>query len=596
MGADFKVELIDSDGRVCGASALETDELLLGRDLLVQLGRESDPSVSRRHARLLRRGAALFVEDLGSRNGTLVNGVRAEGEVVVKAGDVIEVGRQRFRLRSAGATSVAFDSQPAPALFEGATLAATRSGAPERLRLIYDLTRLAGRALAPRDISARLVAVVERSVRPKGAAVYFAGSEAPIVGAADASPFSMELLSTRVIGEGHVLRMPGGAEPATALALPLAPESDSIGALVLSAIEERPFSDDDISFVVAAAALAGEALRRARLLRTMSLEATTEPADDEIVGRSSLLVKAKRTVDLIAPHDDLSVLLIGETGTGKELFARRVHRASGRSGPFVAVNVAALPADLLESELFGNTKGAFTGALTARTGYVEYAAGGTLFLDEIGEMPVALQAKLLRVLQEKKMNRVGDPRSIDVDVRIVAATNANISEKIAASQFREDLYFRLAGKEISIPPLRDREGDVLILVEALIRRNAGRTKPVVRAVSSVAMGHLSAYAWPGNVRELEGALRLAVIHAAADGQSTIGPEHLDPRILSGATGTAGRPLTLAEELEEAERRIVLKALRLSKGNKREAARQLGWSINTLRDRLERFSIGESDYG
>jgi DNA-binding NtrC family response regulator len=260
----------------------------------------------------------------------------------------------------------------------------------------------------------------------------------------------------------------------------------------------------------------------------------------------------------------------------------------------VALNVAALPSELLESELFGHTKGAFTGAASSRTGYLEFAAGGTLFLDEIGEMPAPLQAKLLRVLQERQMSRVGDPRPVDVDVRMVAATNADLPGKISAGVFREDLYYRLAGKEVRIPPLRDRPRDIPLLVSAFVRRNLGRTPRPVRAANPEALKILERYSWPGNVRQLEGTVRLAVIHAAAEGANEIRPEHLDERV-RGIASARVAPASLVEELAEAERRIVVKALRAAGGNKREAARLLKWSINTLRDRLDRYGITGNEY-
>jgi transcriptional regulator with PAS, ATPase and Fis domain len=293
-------------------------------------------------------------------------------------------------------------------------------------------------------------------------------------------------------------------------------------------------------------------------------------------------------------------LLIGETGTGKELFARRVHHKSGRAGPFVPVNMAALPADLLESELFGHVKGAFTGATQHRTGYVEHASGGTLFLDEIGEMPAALQAKLLRMLQEKKMNRLGDVRALEVDVRIVAATNASLTQKIQAGAFREDLYYRLAGKEIRLPPLRERAGDIGRLARVLLERVRANLGGRALRFGEEALAALSRYSWPGNVRQLESTVRLAAIHAAADGAAEIDVDHLDERVRIAAdappiTSQGGaNAMSFIEELAAAERAIVVKALRAARGNKREAARLLGFSINTLRDRLLRYSIRDDE--
>jgi DNA-binding NtrC family response regulator len=578
-------QLLDANGQVRGTVDLEAEELVLGRDLIARLGGGADPSVSRRHARVRRDGSALVIEDLGSRNGTLLNGGRIVGAARLAAGDVIEVGEQRFRYVG----ELLIEERSAPVVYDGVTQAATRAGAPERLRLVYDLTRIAAQSLSPAEVGRRLHAILERTLRPETIAVWLAGSAQPVAGKSQGAPIAYDLLVERVLEGGQALRVPGGSAPAVALGLPLSADREGVGMVLIATGPGRPLSEDDVNFAFAAAALAGEALRRASRVSALVLES----GEDEIVGESAGIVRAKREVDLVAPYEDLSVLLAGETGTGKELFARRVHRASRRAGPFVAVNVAALPSELLESELFGHAKGAFTGAVSARVGYVEYASGGTLFLDEIGEMPAPLQAKLLRVLQEKKIHRVGDPRPVEVDVRLVAATNADLPARIQAGAFREDLYYRIAGKEIRIPPLREREGDIPLLVQAFLRRSTGRSPQPVRAVSAEAMGLFTAYPWPGNVRQLEGTVRLAVIHASAEGASEIGPEHVDERVRV-ASASRPAPGSLAEELAEAERRIVVKALRASAGNKREAARLLGWSINTLRDRVERYGITETE--
>jgi DNA-binding NtrC family response regulator len=592
------LQLLDARGAVRASVPIESAETILGRDLVAKLGAGADPSVSRRHARLVCGSADAHVEDLESRNGTRVNGVRVDGATRVRPGDEIELGEQRFRI----AADAVIEERPAMMLYEGATLASTRAGAPERLRLLCELAPIAARRASASEILGRLHTLLERSLHPRLIASWTLGADAPFAGKADGAIFATELMLERVLRGGQVLRTPGGDGPAIAVAVPVGLTPEPRGLVFIEAHEARPLTLDDVSFVLAAAALAADALSRAEHERhlTMTPTAPNGDEDDEIVGDSPALKRAKREVDLVAPHGDLSVLLIGETGTGKELFARRVHHKSGRAGPFVPVNMAALPADLLESELFGHVKGAFTGATQHRTGYVEHASGGTLFLDEIGEMPAALQAKLLRMLQEKKMNRLGDVRALEVDVRIVGATNASLPQKIQAGAFREDLYYRLAGKEIRLPPLRDRAGDIGRLANVLLERVRANLGDRALRFGEDALAALSRYAWPGNVRQLESTVRLAAIHAAADGAAEIDVDHLDERVRISAdapplTSQGGaNAMSFIEELAAAERAIVVKALRAARGNKREAARLLGFSINTLRDRLLRYSIRDDE--
>lgn len=325
---------------------------------------------------------------------------------------------------------------------------------------------------------------------------------------------------------------------------------------------------------------------------------------DDIVADSPhmqvVVAQARRAAETPA-----TVLLRGESGTGKELFAHAIHNASGRNGPFVRVNCAAIPDALLESELFGYAEGAFTGARRGgKKGLFEEASGGTLFLDEIGEVSPAIQAKLLRVLQEKEILRVGDPTPIRVNVRIIAATNANLEERMARGEFREDLYYRLAVVPIVIPPLRHRKEDIPRLVERFIEkfnREYGRS---VRAIDPAALDLLLAYHWPGNVRELENVVGRAMI-AMDYREDVILPAHIPPLGLSGAQGAAGPwvpppgPVRKPEEppvrrledvVAEAERAALLAALQAAGGNKTEAARRLGIAPRTLYYKMERYNL------
>jgi DNA-binding NtrC family response regulator len=301
-----------------------------------------------------------------------------------------------------------------------------------------------------------------------------------------------------------------------------------------------------------------------------------------------------------AAATDTTVLLEGESGTGKELFARAVHALSPRAeAPFVAINCAAIPDTLLETELFGHEKGAFTGAAVRKPGRFELAHRGTLFLDEIGDLPLALQAKILRALEEKRFERVGGTQSLLVDVRVVAATNRNLKQRVAERQFREDLYFRLSVFPIQIPPLRERANDVVILARHFVDRFCRDMNKKTLVLSPAALDELLAYAWPGNVRELQNCIERAVILCEGD---TIHPRHLNLSFRQPVTAQAaaspwdGIDLsgTMMDALRrvtaEVERRKLEEALREAAGNKPRAAESLQISYKTLLQKLKEHGI------
>jgi two-component system response regulator HupR/HoxA len=281
---------------------------------------------------------------------------------------------------------------------------------------------------------------------------------------------------------------------------------------------------------------------------------------------------------------DTTVLLLGETGTGKELFARLIHDSGPRRGArFVAQNCGALPESLLESELFGHVRGAFTGAVAERKGLFEEADGGTIFLDEVGEMSPAMQLRLLRVLQEGEIRRVGSSAPRKVDVRVLAATNSDLEVDLAAGRFRKDLYYRLNVFPIRLPALRDRQEDIPSLAEHFLRTYRERARRAIPAISPEAMRCLCAYPFPGNVRELENEMERAV--ALADSGRPIGPEHLSVRIREGAEKSAP-PRTLADAIEQLKRRMIEDALREC-GSKTRAAERLGLTRQSLQQMLRR---------
>ena len=310
----------------------------------------------------------------------------------------------------------------------------------------------------------------------------------------------------------------------------------------------------------------------------------------EIIGTSAPMRKMLELVDLVAPARS-TVLIHGESGTGKELVARRLHQRSERSGPFVALHCGALPETLLESELFGHERGSFTGAAGTRKGRFEEADGGTLFLDEIGDISPALQLKLLRVLQERTIERVGGNKSIEVDVRIIAATHRDLKKLVAAGSFREDLYYRLNVIRIDTPPLRARHGDLATLVHHLITRHSRENNRDIKEIEPDAMAAIERYAWPGNVRELENVLERAIVLAT---RGVIELKHLPDEIHTPALATTeqltvGGELTIpGATLDEIERVVILKTYQACGGNTADTANMLGISQRKVQYRLRSY--------
>jgi two-component system NtrC family response regulator len=282
---------------------------------------------------------------------------------------------------------------------------------------------------------------------------------------------------------------------------------------------------------------------------------------------------------------DAPVLILGESGTGKEMAARAIHQQSGRKdAAFVAINCSAIPETLLESELFGHEKGSFTGAHAQRKGRIETAEGGTLFLDEIGEIPLPLQVKLLRFLQDQCLQRVGGREDIQINVRVIAATNADLKKAIAAGTFREDLFYRLAVVQIVMPPLRERENDILLLAQTFLQRFALQVRKTGLAFDRAAVLALNSHPWPGNVRELENSIRRAVI--MADGK------HVTMQDLEFAPASKGKAGTLKEVREAAEREIIERVLRKHSGKISLAAAELGVSRPTLYELMEKLGFSK----
>jgi two-component system, NtrC family, response regulator len=311
-----------------------------------------------------------------------------------------------------------------------------------------------------------------------------------------------------------------------------------------------------------------------------------EPVLGSIITAAPEMLKVARTIERVAGAD-VSVMLLGASGTGKELLARALHEQCGRKGAFVAINCAAIPENLLEAELFGYERGAFTGAVKSNIGKIELAEGGTLFLDEVGDIPLPLQVKLLRFLQERVIERIGGRTAIAVDTRVVCATHQDLQAMIADGRFREDLFYRLAEIVVPIPPLAERAGDPVLLARQFLNRFARELNPAVRGFAPDALEAIDAHPWPGNVRELENRVKRAIIMAEG---KLITAADLDLQTVGASEGDGAVPINLRAAREIADRRAIRQALTRSENNISGAARLLGISRPTLYDLMKQYRL------
>jgi transcriptional regulator with GAF, ATPase, and Fis domain len=400
-----------------------------------------------------------------------------------------------------------------------------------------------------------------------------------------------------------------GVRTRAILTVPLTSHQGRIG--VLQAVNPRSgaFLPDDLAFLEVLGGSVGTAIENARMYERLKDMADGLRAQvgvlrrdlarregfDDIIGTGPGMTEVFHLMESAAASP-IAVLIEGETGTGKELVARGIHRASVRAeAPFVAVNCAALPETLLESELFGHRRGAYTGAISDQPGLFESAAGGTVLLDEIGEMPLPMQAKLLRVLQEGEILRIGDQRPRKVDVRVISATNRNLSEEIAARRFREDLYYRLAAFPIQMPPLRERRFDIPRLADCILAAAAERHHRRIAGIEPEALARLVAFGWPGNVRELQNEIERAVA-LAQDGER-IGLAHLSPKLRLDEAPARADAAVLEETLTDLrqaratfEAQHVRRVLAMQGGNVTRAAIALGLSRSMLHNKMKELGI------
>ncbi|HOD66213.1 MAG TPA: sigma-54 dependent transcriptional regulator [candidate division Zixibacteria bacterium] len=365
---------------------------------------------------------------------------------------------------------------------------------------------------------------------------------------------------------------------------------DAVAAMKAGAYDfiTKPFDTEHLCVLI------NRALENRRLMAENTLlreEAMSGKEFANIIGKNHQMAEVCALVQKVA-GSDASVLLQGESGTGKELFARAIHGLSSRAnGPYITINCAAIPRELLENELFGSEKGAFTGAHARKMGKFEIANTGTIFLDEIGDMDIALQAKLLRVLQQRNFERLGGTKPIEVDVRVIAATNMDLTELIRAKRFREDLYYRLSVFPLTIPPLRERLDDLPLLADFFIAKYCTEMRKPVKSLTRPALELLQKYHWPGNVRELENTIERAVI--LAEGKK-ITPDHLAIRLrrtseIQLRDGAGLKEIGALAQMQ-AERSVILRVLKDTRGNKRKAARILKIDYTTLFDKIKKYDI------
>jgi DNA-binding NtrC family response regulator len=516
--------------------------------------------VSRKHACFKRRGDVVTVEDLGSRNGTTVNGSAIQRARRVTAGDIVAIG-------------------PAVAIVACATAA-----------------RAARQVATVGELEDRLGAEVDRAVRyhrPLALVmIRFDGPLDPVtahVERVNSLLRRMDLLAEYTQDEFAIV-LPESDRSAAEVVAARAAEAGR-GITVHLGLATFP---EDGSHAGELVGIARERLRGARAPARARTSTGVRGLDSDVVVADPQMKHVFELAKRVAPSP-ITVLVVGETGSGKEVVAEAVHRLSPRAAePYVRLNCASLSESLVEAELFGYEKGAFTGAIGTKTGFFEAAEGGTLFLDEIGELPLATQAKLLRVLEQRRIVRVGGTREIAIDARLVCATNRDLETEVKRGRFREDLYFRISAFVIPIPPLRDRRAEIPLLATQFARELSSEVGDHPATVSPEAHAILAAYDWPGNVRELRNVIERAVV---LSGRGRIEPVHLADRLRERASSApmpaVGALLDVRQKVATVERDAVVAALEAHHGNQTQAARQLGISRFALIRLMEKHDLKRS---
>lgn len=606
---------------------LESQESIIGRDPAVAVSILSR-SASRRHCAVRRESDQYIIRDLGSRNGTLVNDVPIT-ECVLKHGDRIAVSDSLFIFVD---DRVEAPLRPAVAEARDATLEFATVHQAERLfsnpqRLLRDIdslkrsdlkalleiNRKAATLRDPEELKhALLDAAFQLTPAESAALLLYEQLDSPpseLLGRHRSSLLSAPVEFSRTVvhrvltEQVAVLARNTSQEvvfkdaPSLAgvsrsvLCVPVMAHQRCLAVLYLSSSDPgSPFDEDHLETMTGAAAVVGLSLANAFDFQRMRAQADllrgALEQDRAMVGESPAMKKIYESIAKVAAAET-TVLVLGESGTGKEAAARAIHRHSRRADkPFVAVNCATLGENLLESELFGHEKGAFTGAVGMKKGLLEVAEGGTVFLDEVAELPMIVQAKMLRVLQEREFNRLGSTRPIKVNMRVIAATNKDLRAAVTAGTFREDLWHRLNVVAIRMPSLRERPDDIPLLANFFLARSSQRCDRRVLGISSEARSLLQQYEWPGNVRELENSIERAVVLGS---ETEIQVGDLPETIWESAPVLPG-DLTYHAALRNAKERIMTQALEQAGGNYAEAARRLGVHITYLQRLMRRFKV------
>jgi Nif-specific regulatory protein len=620
---ETRAELEALAGPLKGTSIpLSDDQVSIGREPSNVIS-VVDAGVSRKHCLILREGGEFKIQDLNSRNNTFVNGVPVT-ERVLASGDEIKVGNSLFvfvvpdeEAEGAVSTSVEFDKQDAGG---GSTIILRKQDA----LYLRDLDRVAPSARIVRDLnvlvriskavnSVRGLEALERQILESILEIAPADRAAILLcdgvleectvfgwdrrtGANPTVQVSRTIVS-QVLKDGVAMLcndLPAAEAFSdteslavrhirSVLAVPLEVFDRILGVIYLDASDpDVRFDEDHLQLLTAIGSLAAAALDNARRMEWLEEENRRLQAEMNVeynmVGESPRMREVYQFISRVAKMD-CTVLISGESGTGKELVARAIHRNSSRTNkPCVAINCAALAETLLESELFGHEKGAFTGAIVQKKGKLEIAEGGTVFLDEMGEMAPLLQAKLLRVLQEREFERVGGTRTIKLDVRLIAATNRDLEAEVKAGRFREDLYYRLNVVSLRMPSLRDRRSDISLLASYFAAKSAKRSNRAVLGISPQARACLMNYDWPGNVRELENAMERAVVLGSSE---LILPEDLPESILEKAEPAISATNAFHDAVRENKKQLIINAVEQAHGSYTEAARALGLHPNYL---------------
>ena len=566
-------------------------------------------TVSRQHMLFEHSGNDEWsITDLDSHNGTFVNDVPIKQRVLVN-GDTIRAGDSHFvfvtqeedlaRPDDTPAAETIVDTRSFIAVDRGSPFLQpppiTATKAEKHLNALLRMSAAVQSARTPEALESELLARIFDILPARRAVLYWRDGSGLVVmasrnrdaaepGAQPKAPAAIPPMVNQVVSAGvSILGEDASLQGRIPLvAAPLMTAMQVRGVLYLEGVRATPFSREHVDLANAIATLAAAAADN--LVNLQSLQSDRRRLLDEaglmheMVGESAALRKVQDLIRRVATAET-TVLILGENGTGKELAARAIHRGSlRRDKPFVAINCATLKDALLESELFGHEKGSFTGAVAQKKGRIEVAEGGTFFLDEIGELDLALQAKLLRVLQEREFERVGGNRTLKADVRIVAATNRDIRQSVKDGKFREDLFYRLNVVAIEMPPLRQRKEDIALLAAHFISRFKARVNRPVEGIGSEARALLLRHDWPGNVRELENTIERAMVLGSS---ALILPEDLPESLLESEADSALPLPAYHQGVQEAKRKQILEAIQSAGGNISEAARALGVHPNYL---------------